>query len=461
MKNRAAFPWEAFFIWNSLISCQVLKFYPHTTSDALANGRVESTERNLMKSSTLLFATLICLCCNVDVMGRDPGDLACNSICDEQGFHACETFGDYGTMRSSVSDANSLSRVEIDYLMWWVRGADVPALVTTSPDGTLRDDAGVIGLPMTTVLFGNEQIGKEIRPGVRVNAAHRFDSNSSMSAYLNGFYLGSDSGQNSFHTRSNGSPILARPFSNARTGFEDSQLVAFPDILDGSVAVDSFSELYGGGLGIQREGELGKNMGWRLSSGYRFLRFRDAIGIREDLMSTDLGGVIPLGTEFVVNDRFEANSRFHAMNLGLNVERSFSRWEIEASANLGLGAMNRQLEIAGQTDVTVPSLATNTTSGGLLAQPTNLGTYRSSRFTAVPEWRVKAKLRLCDFAAIGISYDLLLVPNVWRASEQIDRSVNDSQIGGGALVGAARPAPVLASQTLWAQGVSFSLDMDW
>lgn len=410
----------------------------------------------------LLFSVYIfaaCLCSSNIVSGSDRSTCDCFECGDDA--DACDGCGAFQKLKPTRLTTDSLWTVETDFLMWWIRGADVPALVTTSPDGTLRDDAGVMGLPPTSVLFGNDQIGTEFRPGVRVNAARRFDSSSSMSAYLNAFYLGSDTGQNDYQAGSNGSPILARPFLNAGSGLEDSELVAFPNILAGSVAVDSFSELYGGGLGIQHEGELGRNAHWRLSSGYRFLRFRDAIGIREDLVSTDAGGVIPLDTEFVVNDRFAADSRYHAMNVGLNVGKSFSRWEIEASANLGLGAMNRRLQITGQTDVTIPALPTTTTAGGLLAQPTNIGTYRSSRFTAVPEWRLKAQRRLCDFAAIGISYDLMLVPNVWRASEQIDRTVNDSQIGGGALVGAARPAPILASQTLWAQGISLSLDINW
>ena len=400
-----------------------------------------------------------CFCVSNIVSGSDRSTCDCFECGDDA--DACDRFGAFQSFRPTRSTTDSLWTVETDFLMWWIRGADVPALVTTSPDGTLRDDAGVMGLPPTNVLFGNDQVGTGLRPGVRVSAARRLDSNSSLSAYLSAFYLGSDTGQNDFQTGSNGSPILARPFLNAGTGVEDSQLVAFPNILAGSVAVDSFSELYGGGLGIQREGEIARNLHWRISSGYRFLRFRDAIGIREDLESTDLGGVIPLGTEFVVNDRFAADSRYHAINLGINVGKSFSRWEIEASANLGLGAMNRRLEITGQTDVTIPAVPTTTTAGGLLAQPTNIGTYRSSRFTAVPEWRLKAQRRLCDFAAIGVSYDLMLIPNVWRASEQIDRTVNDSQIGGGTLVGSARPAPILASQTLWAQGITLSIDIHW
>src|SRR5436305_2644271 len=41
-----------------------------------------------------------------------------------------------------------------DYLIAWMRGDNIPALVTTSPAGTDRAVAGTIGPSTTSVLFG-------------------------------------------------------------------------------------------------------------------------------------------------------------------------------------------------------------------------------------------------------------------------------------------------------------------
>ncbi|MEL6899065.1 MAG: BBP7 family outer membrane beta-barrel protein, partial [Planctomycetota bacterium] len=42
--------------------------------------------------------------------------------------------------------------VSADYLLWDAAGVDVPALVTSSPNGTAQTAAGVLGQPNTSVL---------------------------------------------------------------------------------------------------------------------------------------------------------------------------------------------------------------------------------------------------------------------------------------------------------------------
>jgi hypothetical protein len=46
---------------------------------------------------------------------------------------------------------------------------------------------------------------------------------------------------------------------------------------------------------------------------------------------------------------------------------------------------------------------------------------------------------------------------VVRAGNQIDRSVNPSQIGGGALSGPARPSARFEDASLWAQSIVIGL----
>src|SRR5882757_945505 len=44
---------------------------------------------------------------------------------------------------------------EMEYLAWSVKGDRLPPLVTTSPAGTPQAQAGILGPPSTTVLFGD------------------------------------------------------------------------------------------------------------------------------------------------------------------------------------------------------------------------------------------------------------------------------------------------------------------
>ncbi len=43
-----------------------------------------------------------------------------------------------------------------DALFWWTRGGNIPPLLTTSPDATPQNLAGVLGQLTTTILLGNQ-----------------------------------------------------------------------------------------------------------------------------------------------------------------------------------------------------------------------------------------------------------------------------------------------------------------
>ncbi len=58
--------------------------------------------------------------------------------------------------------------LNLDALGFWVKHDSLPALVTTSPVGTPQDEAGVLGQPGTSVLFGNQNVNGAVRPGGRV-----------------------------------------------------------------------------------------------------------------------------------------------------------------------------------------------------------------------------------------------------------------------------------------------------
>jgi len=45
-----------------------------------------------------------------------------------------------------------------EYLLWSAKGDKLPPLVTTSPAGTLQPQAGVLGTPGASVLFGDSGV---------------------------------------------------------------------------------------------------------------------------------------------------------------------------------------------------------------------------------------------------------------------------------------------------------------
>ena len=80
----------------------------------------------------------------------------------------CGDFGDIGCNwgEECGSDIPGCGREPVmerlwvrgDYLLWWMPGFNVPALVTTSPAGTPRNQAGRLDQPGTSILFGNSAL---------------------------------------------------------------------------------------------------------------------------------------------------------------------------------------------------------------------------------------------------------------------------------------------------------------
>lgn len=384
---------------------------------------------------TLIFLTLTTV--NNSVAGSDCDALPCD---------ACPIY------ENRSSDLNQWN-VQGQYLMWWTNGADSPALVTTSGPASLRSQAGVIGNPTTQVLYGDKSLNDEMRSGVRLSIGRAITNHWNL--HSEGFYVGDDN--DSFRESSTGLPILARPYVSAQTRTNDSQLVAFPNVLEGTIAVDTASHIFGFEIGASSL--LGEDRNTRVSmfTGYRFIEFEDSVAIQEDLESIDLGGVVPLGTGFSVNDDFEARNRFHGVNFRLDIAKQVDRWNLTFQPSLAFGSMERDLTISGRTRTQIPGLAPTFVDGGLLAQPTNIGNESSSVFTVVPEFRFMLGRELRRGIRFDVGYTFLLLPETLRAAEQIDPNVNSSQIGGGALSGVAVPTLTRNAASISNQSLTFSV----
>src|SRR5437016_5621489 len=75
---------------------------------------------------------------------------------------------DLGDVDWFAPDFAPLWRVRGEYLGWWTNGNHLPPLVTTSPPGTARLEAGVLGTNGVQTLFGDRFIDTGVRSGGRV-----------------------------------------------------------------------------------------------------------------------------------------------------------------------------------------------------------------------------------------------------------------------------------------------------
>jgi hypothetical protein len=347
--------------------------------------------------------------------------------------------------------------VRLEYLMWWSGGQFVPPLATTSPAGTLREDAGVLGEPGTEVLFGGTELGQIFRSGGRLTVDYAIPDG--CNRRIVGRLYGVEDGRETFVGTPGANEILARPFNNVTLGEADSFLISFPGVVDGDgrLFAQTRSDFLGTDLYLQQRmcDDGCFTLDWL--AGYQFARLDDALYIESTGTSIDPQSPIPVGTMVEVVDHFRTRNEFHGASVGiLGINRS-GPWRLEYLFKLGIGNVHQTSIVEGRTTATEPQAAPVTSSGGLLALPTNIGTLERDRFTLVPEANFNIGYQIDQQWSLLFGYSFIYFPNAVLSGEQVDTRVNLSQLTGP-LVGDARPAPRLDNSHFWLQGMSLGAE---
>lgn len=346
-----------------------------------------------------------------------------------------------------------------DYLLWNIEGSGTPPLVTTSPAGTPRGQAGVLNTPGVSVLVGNQYLNSELRHGLAFEAGWLGlgDPEAPLGFFASGFLL-ETAGDNVF-TTSDGSTILARPFLNLNTNGQDARLIAFPGALQGTVVVATRSQLLGAEFNVMQQ--LYGCDGWRVGAyiGYRYLRFRDRLQVSDESISIDPLAVP--GTRVSVTDVFDATTNFDGCNFGLDTRWQSDGLSLSLRTSIAVGYSREIVRIRGETTTQVPPDVARTRTGGLLALPTNSGTFPRSDAAILPQVGLTVGYALGESARVSVGYDFLYLSNAARAAAQIDPVINTTQLPPGTLTGLRRPFFNYQSSEVWAQGVRFGLEVTY
>lgn len=338
----------------------------------------------------------------------------------------------------------------VEALMGWGQGARTPPLVT---DG---------GAPQT-VLFGGSRLNGDLRGGLRTEfGAWLCDDR--FAVQLGYFFLSPDQSFGRF-----GSPTadraIGRPFINADTGLPAFEQVVVPGALAGFVTVSSSTSGVMGADALLRapiccQPTCDGSYRLDLLGGYRYFGLNDQLTIRENL--APLAAPFVPGTRITVLDSFRTENTFHGASLGAAFVGRRGAYNVELTGRLDLGSMTREVTVFGATRNDVPGLAPVTRAGGLLAQTSNIGTYRSSSFTLIPEFDLRLGCRVTERVSVSAGYWFLLLTDVARAGDQIDLAVNPNLLPGAPPgAGPARPAPVLRQTNAWVQGISLGVSVKW
>lgn len=351
---------------------------------------------------------------------------------------------------------------QVDLLIWWFKPNPMPPLVTTSPDGTPRPQAGVLGEPGTEVLLGGSGFDDNYRPGVRLTVGYWLDDCQLNGLEVTAFAVGDGPNSGNFYAESLGtplSPILGRPFYNVGLNQQDAQLVAFPGLVEGSIQSETNSELYSVAVLLRRNWLRDCQHRVDLVGGYRYLRFRESLTMREHLTLTDIGNITPVGTTIDVLDAFGTENDFHGGEVGLSTQFTRGCWDLDILTKLAVGNMRQRATIGGHTTITSPGSQPSYHDGGVLALPSNMGSYSWDEFALIPEFNLNLHYRWSERLSFDVGYSLLWITEIARTGGQIDTNINPAQwpANGGHQIDPLAPLPVLGSSDMWIQGLNVGM----
>lgn len=346
-----------------------------------------------------------------------------------------------------------------EWLYWGTKGNNLPPLVTAAPPGTARNVAGTIGGPGTTTLIGNQTVNNDWRSGLRIYGGMWLDPAQRLGLEGDFFFLGKSTYNAS--AGSNGTDIITRPFTNnvvrnpdgtytQVAPYQDTQLVSFPGILSGTASVRSTNEFVGFGTNFVRNLCCDPCNRLDLLIGYRFLYLKDTVTIDEDLT-----GISPnAGTRFQVHDSFRTRNYFNGGVLGLAYEHRFSHYYVNVRSTVALGNTHSVVDINGNTVITPPGGPSTSYTGGLLAQPSNIGTYTKDSFAVVPEVSLRLGVQVTPHLRVYGGYNFIYWSSVVRPADVIDLRVNASQIPPRTnQTGTLYPQYNPSTSDFWAHGV--------
>ena len=342
-----------------------------------------------------------------------------------------------------------------EFLLLWGKGADLPALATTSPIGTAQTQAGVLGAQGTTLLYGDQLVNSSTRAGGRFTIGWWRCPCQKFGFEAEYFTAGSASA--GFHASDQTNPILAQPFISAQTGAQDSSLVAYPGIETGTLNIALKNQFYM--LGGLFRAALVREPKYRLDGllGFRYARFTEDLNVNSQSTSISATGAVPVGTVTSISDFFGASNNFYGADFGFATQSRRGRLSVDLLCKIALGYSQSSVLVQGVTTTSLPSQAPSIASGGLLALPTNIGRHQLGGFGVLPELGVTFDYQLTRRLSATFGYTVVYFSRVARPANQVDLHINPSQFPPGQLSGAASPQFQSVISDFWLQGITAGL----
>ena len=238
----------------------------------------------------------------------------------------------------------------------------------------------------------------------------------------------------------------------------------------GAIKLTDQTTLYGGEFNWRSNCITCPNAFIDFIAGFRTLGLDDELNFATatsgvgltNLLGRGMGGAPDL-TERDTSDQFDTHNHFYGGQVGFIGEWRCGCWVFDLKAKIGLGDTQQMAQINGSTVDRVGGTLV-TFPAGLLASSSNTGMFTRDQLSFVPEVGLTLGYQFTERLRFFVGYNFLYWSNVARSGDQINSTINLSQIpglGAGSLPGAgtpAQPAFAFRNDNFWAQGITLGLE---
>jgi hypothetical protein len=362
----------------------------------------------------------------------------------------------------------------VDFLLWFMDKPrlPIPLLTTTSSAGTNTTSTGALSGATTQILFGTEDLRFGNYPGGRFSIGYWFAPERILGLEASIFNVEASDVLAVVSGSNTSSGVLSRPFTNAASGVQQAAVVAFPVTQTGTVSILATSQLAGGEFNLAAKFIRGVESDWDLIAGLRFLKLEESLDINQNTVAgagnnLRFGGVaVTNGSTVTVFDRFETRNRFSGVQFGVRKESHLCHMILGCQFKVAAGVTRQTINIDGGSSLTAPGTgATTSLPGGILALPTNIGEVVVNEWTLIPQLQITVGYQCMEHLRLWASYECLMWSNTARPGDQIDPSLNVTQVPTSAsfatFTGPVRPVVPLEQESLFLQGLSFGMELKY
>jgi hypothetical protein len=265
-----------------------------------------------------------------------------------------------------------------------------------------------------------------------------------------------------------GTPVLARPVIDARTGQETAELISVPNAISGNMSVHASSDLYGWELNLVHRLSKTRETRFELLAGVKSVSLEESLNmVQNSTLSNQgtgfVGGVlVPPGT-LHIQDQFQDRNDFYGPQIGARAELGGSSFFVNFSAKVALGVSHEVSNIFGTTSNIAAGTPSAAVAGGLLALTPNGGRSTNDEFAVVPEFNVNVGYKITPLWRIYVGYNFLYWSDVARPGDQINRTINPAFVPTSQLFGTTtipfQPVHEFRNTDFWAQGMNFGMEL--